>query len=149
MTDNEQFVQAAEAHMDMIFRLAYGYTKSHADADDVTQDVLLQLYRTDKAFSSDAHLKNWLIRVTVNRCKSLFRSPWRRRENLDDYAESLAFEAPESRELFEAVMSLDQKYRLPILLYYYEGYSTRETALLLGEASAPGSIGPGQSCGTI
>lgn len=90
--------------------------------------------QTDKAFESDAHLKNWLIRVTVNRCKMLFRSPWRRHEDIDDYAETLSFEQPRDGELFKAVMALDKKYRVPLLLFYYEGYSTAEIASMLSLA---------------
>ena len=121
----------AQRYMDTIFRIAYSYLRSQADADDVTQDVLIQLYKTDTAFESDDHLKHWLIRVTVNRCKNIFRSPWRKVEDIADYENSLTFEAPEHRELFDAVMVLDKRYRLPVLLYYYEGYSQKEIAGLL------------------
>ena len=130
MTD-QQFVPLAQRYMDTIFRIAYSYLRSQADADDVTQDVLIQLYKTDTAFENDDHLKHWLIRVTVNRCKNIFRSPWRKVEDIADYENSLTFEAPEHRELFDAVMALDKRYRLPVLLYYYEGYSQKEIAGLL------------------
>lgn len=109
MFSNEAFAQNAEKYMDTVFRVAYGWLKNPDDANDVTQDVLIELYKTDKAFESDAHLKNWLIRVTVNRCKMLFRSPWRRHEDIDDYAETLSFEQPRDGELFKAVMALDKK----------------------------------------
>lgn len=72
MFSNEAFAQNAEKYMDTVFRVAYGWLKNPDDANEVTQDVLIELYKTDKAFESDAHLKNWLIRVTVNRCKMLF-----------------------------------------------------------------------------
>jgi RNA polymerase sigma-70 factor (ECF subfamily) len=130
MTD-ERFDAAARQWMDTVFRLAYSYTKNREDADDVTQEVLLKLYREEKEFSSEEHLRNWLIRVTLNACKSLFRSPWRRRESLEDYAQTLGFEQPEQSGLFLAVMSLERKYRLPLLLYYYFGYSVREIGTLL------------------
>lgn len=135
MFSNEAFAQNAEKYMDTVFRVAYGWLKNPDDANDVTQDVLIELYKTDKAFESDAHLKNWLIRVTVNRCKMLFRSPWRRHEDIDDYAETLSFEQPRDGELFKAVMALDKKYRVPLLLFYYEGYSTAEAALVLALGS--------------
>lgn len=109
MFSNEAFAQNAEKYMDTVFRVAYGWLKNPDDANDVTQDVLIELYKTDKAFESDAHLKNWLIRVTVNRCKMLFRSPWRRHEDIDDYAETLSFGQPQDGELFKAVMALDKK----------------------------------------
>lgn len=131
MTD-EQFTPLAERYMDTVFRVAYSYLRCRDDADDVTQDVLIQLYKEDKAFESDAHVKNWLIRVTVNRCKNVLRAPWHKAEDIADYENTLVFEQPQYRELFDAVMSLDRRYRLPVLLYYYEGYRQREIAGLLG-----------------
>ena len=73
----EEFTAFAEKYMDTIYRVAYSWTKNSDDANDVTQDVLLQLYKTTKEFTSDSHLKNWLIKVTANQCKMLFRSPRR------------------------------------------------------------------------
>ena len=136
MTD-EQFTPLAERYMDTVFRVAYSYLRCRDDADDVTQDVLIQLYRQDKAFESDAHVKNWLIRVTVNRCKNVLRAPWHKAEDIADYENTLTFEAPECRELFDAVMSLDRRYRLragrPLPEEdYYEGYRQKEIAGLLG-----------------
>ena len=128
----QQFSPLAERYMDTVFRVAYSYLRSPADADDVTQDVLIQLYKEDKAFESDAHVKNWLIHVTVNRCKNVLRAPWHKAEDIADYENTLVFEQPQYRELFDAVMSLDRRYRLPVLLYYYEGYRQREIAALLG-----------------
>ena len=132
MLSEEQFTSLAKTHMDMIFRLAFGYLKSRADADDVTQTVLLRLYKTDKAFESDAHVKHWLLRVTVNECRKLWRSPWRRTEDFDAYAETLVFDEPRYAGLFEAVMALDTKCRAAVVLHYYEGYSIAEIAALLG-----------------
>ena len=47
------------------------------------------------------------------------------------YAETLGFEREDYRELFEAVMGLEKKYRVPLILYYYEGHSTSEIASIL------------------
>lgn len=128
---NEEFANVAKKYMDTIYRVAYSWLKNSDDANDVTQDVLVQLYKTSKEFESDAHLKNWLIRVTVNQCKMIFRSPWNKTENIDDYAETLGFEKEDYRYLFDAVMRLDKKYRVPLMLFYYEGYSTSEISSIL------------------
>ena len=117
--------------MDTVFRLAFSYLKSQADADDVTQNVLLKLYRSDRVFESEDHIRNWLIRVTINECHSAFRSPWRKTESIDDYVNSLVMPTREHSELLEAVMSLPRKYRVAIYLFYYEGYTTAELAALL------------------
>ena len=129
---NEEFEVFAEKYMDTIYRVAYSWTKNSDDANDVTQDVLIQLFKTNKKFESDSHLKNWLIRITVNQCKMLFRSPWSKMEDIDEYANTLGFEEESHLDFFQAVMNLDKKYRVPILLFYYEGYSTAEIASILG-----------------
>lgn len=127
----EEFTAFAAKYMDTIYRVAYSWTKNPDDANDVTQDVLIQLYKTTREFESDSHLKNWLIRVTVNQCKMLFRSPWNKIEDIGEYADTLGFEEESHLALFQAVMDLDKKYRVPILLFYYEGYSTAEIAAIL------------------
>lgn len=128
----EEFTAFAEKYMDTIYRVAYSWTKNSDDANDVTQDVLIQLYKTTKEFESDSHVKNWLIKVTVNQCKMLFRSTWSKIEDIGEYADTLGFEEKSHLDLFRAVMNLDKKYRVPLLLFYYEGYSTAEIASILG-----------------
>ncbi len=136
MFTKQQFERLAEAHMDGIFRLAYSYLGSGAEADDVTQNTLLKLYLTGKRFESEAHVKNWLYRVAANECKRALLSPWRHTEDIADYAERLASVPPERSELFYAVMELPAKYRAVIHLHYYEDYTTGEIAGILGVPGA-------------
>ena len=131
MFTDEQFTCLAKKYIDTVFRIALNYLKSGTDADDVTQNVFLKLWKEKKPFSGEEHIRNWLIRVTINECKTLLRSPWRNAENIDDYARTLQFETQEHSELFYAVMKLPMKYRMPIYFYYYEGYSTEEIASIL------------------
>ena len=131
MRDHEEFTRLARMYADTVYRVAYGCLRSPPDAEDVTQNVLLKLYRREEAFESDEHVKHWLIRVTVNECRRVFRAPWRRETPLDSLAETLSFETPEHSELFYAVMGLPKKYRIVLLLYYYADYSTGEVAGLL------------------
>ena len=131
MFTDEQFTAYAQMYMDTIFRVAFNYLKSRTDADDITQNVLIKLYRAKKTFESDVHIKHWLIRVTINECKHALLSPWRRIEPIEDHIKSLCFEAPEQSDLFEKVMKLPKKYRVVVYLYYYEDYSTEEIAKTL------------------
>ena len=131
MFTHEQFNALAQIHMDSVYRLAFSYLKCRADADDVTQNVFISLYKTDKAFESEAHIKHWLIRVTVNECKKVWRSPWRRTEDLEEYANSMPFVETRHSDLFQSIMALDKKYRTVIVLYYCEGYSISEIAQIL------------------
>lgn len=131
MLEHDEFSRLAGQYIHTVYRVAYGYLRSPPDAEDVTQNVLLKLWRTSKTFESDAHVRNWLIRVTVNECKKAVLSPRRRELPIEDVAETLRFETPEHSALFYEVMALPKKYRVPLLLYYYEDYSTAEIARLL------------------
>ena len=131
MLTEKEFCAYAEKYIDTVYRVAFSMLKNPHDADDVTQDTFLKLYTSSGKFQSDAHVKNWLIKVSVNSCKNFFRAKWRNSENIDDYAERQRFESQEESELFCAVNALEQKYRIVVHLYYFEGYSTKEIAQLL------------------
>ncbi|MBQ2287903.1 MAG: sigma-70 family RNA polymerase sigma factor [Lachnospiraceae bacterium] len=128
----EEFEKIAEKYMDTIYRVAYSWMKNQHDANDVTQIVLLKFYKTTKSFESDDHIKNWLIKVTVNECKMIFRSPWSKTEDITDYAQTLGFEEEQHYDLFQAVMKLDKKYSVLLMLFYYDGYSTKEISAMIG-----------------
>ena len=137
MMNQDTFSALADQYMDMVYRVAYHALRSPHDADDVTQEVFLRLLRAGPAFESETHAKHWLIRVTLNESKRLLCSPWRRHTApLADYEASLSWETPEQEDLFQAVMNLPRKYRLPLYLYYYEGYPTADIARMLGVAPA-------------
>lgn len=126
MMNAEQFTCYAESYIDTVFRVAFNYIKSAADAEDITQNVFLKLLKADKPFVSEEHVKRWLIRVAINECKNLTKARWWRQESYEDYAGAIAFDNPAHSDLFYAVLELPKKYRLPIYLHYYEEYSTQE-----------------------
>ncbi len=129
----EEFSGYARQYGDTLFRVALNACRNAADAEDVTQTVLLKLYREKTAFESQEHVRRWLIRVAVNESRKLARSPWlKRRVPLEEYAGTVEFEAPEESELFLQVMALPKKYRVPLYLYYYEDYPVKEVAALCG-----------------
>lgn len=132
MLSNEQFTCLAEKYIDTVYRVAFNYLKSAVDAEDVTQNVFLKLLKEKKSFEGETHVKHWLIRVALNECKNVTRSRWWKAESFEDYAATLTFDEPGHSDLFHAVMDLPKKYRLPIYLHHYEGYSTEEVAGILG-----------------
>ena len=131
MLTKEEFTCLARKYMDTVFRVAMNYLKNKTDADDVTQNVLLKFYKSDVYFESEKHVKHWLIRVTLNECKNFLRFPWQKYASLEDYMETLEFTDTHSRDLFEEVMKLPEKYRIVIHLFYYEDYSIWEIASIL------------------
>ena len=121
-----------ERYCDNLFAVAFNVCKNAADADDIVQETFLEYYLTAKNFETEQHIRSWLIRVAINKAKNVNRSFWRQHKvSLEEYMETLVFETPEDEALFETVMSLPDKYRIVIHLYYYEDYSVHEIAKAL------------------
>lgn len=121
--------QIMNTYGNMVYRLAYSHTRSKADAEDLYQEVFLRYFQKRPRFDSEEHRKAWLLRVTVNRARSLVTSAWfRLRAPLEEWVP--AFE-PEERKLDEALRELNAKDRMLLHLYYYEELSVREIAGLL------------------
>lgn len=130
--ERTEFMDAVRQYQDMVYRVALHQMANSADAEDAVQEVFLRLYTCKTAFDGPEHLRFWLIRVTINYCKNELKSPWRRRRvALESLPDQPAFQAPEQRELYQAVMALPEKYRTVLDLFYYEELSTREIARLL------------------
>ena len=134
--DEGEFTRYVGLYKSAVFRVAYGYLRNHADADDVTQCVFVKLLRSERPFESDDHARCWLIRVTVNECTTVYRALRRRPENIDDYLDTLTAPAEEASDLLRHVMALPTRYRVVLYLHYYEGCSTEEVADLLGVPSS-------------
>ena len=134
--DQAEAERLVHTYSDLILRLSYTYLKSTHDAEDICQTVFLKLLTGGPAFDSPAHEKAWIIRATANACKDVLRSAFRQRTvALEAAASAAAPEAPDS-EVLEAVMELPENYREAVYLHYFEGYSIREIAALLGRSEA-------------
>jgi len=132
----EQFCTDVKTYRTMIYRLAFGYMGNYFDAEDISQEAFLRLYRYKKTFKDEEHKKAFLLRVTINLCKNLHKSAWfRKRTELDGSipAEPCPASLREDSEdaLREYILKLKPKLRIVVFLYYYEGYSVIETAKLL------------------
>lgn len=124
-----ELAAVAGRYRDMIYRVALHWCGHPQEAEDATQDTLLKLCATHRTFADEEHLKSWLIRVTINHCKSRLRAPWHtRRLPLEELPDTPVFDDPAQRELYDAVLALPQAYRIVLYLFYYEDMPTREIA---------------------
>jgi RNA polymerase sigma-70 factor (ECF subfamily) len=104
--------------------------KNKQDAEDVFQDVFLKYLDKRPDFADEGHERAWFLRVTINLCKSFWRGPWQKTVALGE--REPAARTDSGIELLDAVFRLSPKLRAVVHLYYYEGYSTREVAQMLG-----------------
>lgn len=127
--------QLITKHEHRLYRTALAVLGCREDAEDALQEVFIKTFQNPPDFQSEDHEKSWLIRVTVNQCRSMLRSLWHKLRS--PLPESLLAEYPaqsaSEQELLENVMELPWKYRVVIHLFYYEGYSIREISRLTGQ----------------
>ena len=137
MTDSE-FESFAGRYSDMIFRIALNILKNKEDSEDALQNTLIRFYRNSHKLSSEEHIKAWLIRVAQNESKRILRkNRGTAAPRVEWIGESFSDDL-EKKELFLALMSLDEKYSTALYLHYYEGYSCEEIAKLT--VSVPSTV---------
>ena len=99
--------------------LSYTYTKNIADAEDIAQDVFLQLVKSNKKFENEEHLRAWLFRIAINKSKNHLKSFWI--SHRSDFPTENTSIHEKDYDLIRSVLELEPKYRIPIHLFYYEG----------------------------
>lgn len=128
-----EITEAVRKYSDMVYRLAVVNTGNSSDVDDIFQNVFLKLFIHKNSIKSEEHLKAWLIRVTINECRTHMTAAWRRkRVSLDALPEMASEEKEDLSDVTQAVLGLPEKYREVIHLFYYEDLSVREIADDLG-----------------
>lgn len=134
MRSEEEVNRVIEEYADTVKRVCFLYLKNYADTEDIFQKVFLK-YALSSAVSENAeHEKAWFIRVTINECKDLLKSFFRKRTvPLEEAMQQMHIENSDHLEVMEAVLKLPEKYRNVIYLHYYEGYTAPQISKILSK----------------
>ena len=129
---DEEITSVYNRYVDTVYRVALMILKNREESEDATSTVFIKLMTVETSFESDDHLKAWLIVTTQNTCRDVLKNRWHsRRVDYDSIEEPSYLPDTFSKEIWEEIISLDEKYKLPIYLHYYEGYKTEEIAKML------------------
>ncbi|HBZ04011.1 MAG TPA: RNA polymerase subunit sigma-24 [Lachnospiraceae bacterium] len=134
-----EIIRLYDLYSDSVYRLAYSYTGSIQDSEDVVQELFLKLIQKN-IFISQGKEKSYLLTMTANACKDILKSA--KYKNAVPFEEAAADTAimnsyaEEDLELFNALKKLPEDYRATIHLHYYEGYKVREIAKMLKLSSS-------------
>ncbi len=134
--EESQAQRLVNRYADMILRISFSYLKQTYDAEDICQTVFLKYLTQEKQFTSAEHEKAWIIRTTVNACKDHVKSAFFRRTVPLEDAGTLSAPQPQDSVILDALKALPEKYRVPIYLYYYEDYTSREIGEILGKSES-------------
>ncbi len=128
--DMDAFVDLMEKHKTGLYKVAKSYLSSEEDVADVMQETVLSVYEHIQELKSVSYFKTWMTRILINHCKDLLRQ--QKRYLVSGQLPENTQEAPESdREFYRLVGELPEDYRAVFLLYYGEGFHTREIARIL------------------
>ena len=117
-----------------IVYFAFQIIGDREEAEDIAQDVFLQLIKSNKEFENEEHLRAWLFRIAINKSKNLLKSFWI--SHRSDFPTENTSIHEKDYDLILSVLELEPKYRIPIHLFYYEGYSIKEISAILHEKEA-------------
>ena len=132
MRSEQEANRAIERYADTVRRICMIHLKSHADTEDIFQNVFLKYVLSSTVFESEEHEKAWFIRVTINACRDLLKSFFRSRTvSLDTLLDQPADLDETDRTVLDAVLALPPKYRDVVYLHYYEGYTAPQIADML------------------
>jgi len=131
--DQAAFAALVEEHQSMVFSIAFHYLHDRSLAEDVAQEVFLELYQRLATIQSPAHLTFWLRRVAVHRSIDQGRKQvHRREEELDSIVEPAAARAASDTMLHDrlrqSLRALPEKQRMVVVLRYQEDMGPAEIA---------------------
>jgi RNA polymerase sigma factor (sigma-70 family) len=129
-----EFRELYDRQITRVYKLALVLLGSVADAEDVVQTVFLKIWEKNPKFHDADHETAWLLTTTRNQCRDLQKSYYRKhRTAIEDAPEkAVSFASNADNEIWQALQSLPEKYRVVLYLYYYEGYPVKELSVLLG-----------------
>lgn len=129
--NKKQFTtQVLEAEKSL-YHIAKSILRNDEDCADAMQNAVLHAYEKLHTLRNEKYFKTWLTRILINECNHIIRS----RKDLISYEDYFEMQEPTQQEdyseVFEAVMELDSAYRIPLVLFYVEGFSIREICRIL------------------
>lgn len=133
----DDYIRAVKRNNQRIYLIALSYLNNHYDAEDVMQSVFLKLWKTDKVFNGDEHIDKWLTITCVNKCKDHLRLHFVKNSvSLEEVKEFYTFDSTEKIDIFNSIMSLPQKERIVLHLFYFEDMQIDEIASLIKSNSS-------------
>lgn len=130
--DADAFAELMQRQMQSMYKTAWAMVGNDEDVADVIQETILTCYEKMGQLKTNAYFQTWMIRILINKCNDLLRK--RRRVQLTEEPVEIPVmeRAYENAEWKEVLMTLDEKYRVAVLLYYIEGLSTADISKILG-----------------
>jgi len=128
----DRFLEAVLAMRTKLYHVAMAILWNEQDAADAVQEAMLKGWKRRGSLRDEEAFGVWFTRILVNQCRDMQRRQIRNRRLLEEMKGTPRAEKAPDGTLFEAVHALPDELRLPVILYYFDGYSQKEAAEILG-----------------
>lgn len=129
--DADAFCRLMELETQNMYKIARAYLKNDEDTADAISDTILTCFEKLHTLQNNRYFKTWLIRILINKCKDMLQT----KSHIlytDRFPDAPVYvEDYETAEWNQMLAPLDEKYRSILLLYYLEGFNTREISEIL------------------
>jgi RNA polymerase sigma-70 factor (ECF subfamily) len=141
---SDEFRRLIETHQRMVFSIALRVTGDYATAEEVAQDVFLELHRSGERLAGEDHIRYWLRRVATHRAIDALRRQAQRPEvDADEWVEeqhaggdAAVSSAGLQARLDDLLRTLPEPMRVAVVLRYQEEMLPDEIARMLGQSVA-------------
>lgn len=130
-TENTYIEKQIETYGDMLFRISFVMLRNYADSEDAVQNTFLKYFSKAPWFRDEEHRKAWLITVCTNDCIDILRKRKSHHEVNLQQTKQFCREISDSG-IMEALMKVDEKYRIVLMLYYIDEYKIKDIAQIIG-----------------
>ncbi len=127
--DKQFFSEEVKAAERSLYRIARCYLNTDADAADAVQEALLRAWAKRDTLREPRFFRTWLNRIAINVCKDELKR--RKRVDAIEQIPEVSRAEPLQNEIRDAMLVIDAKYRVPLVLFYLDGYSVKEIAMVL------------------
>lgn len=138
--DKEAFIKLMEKYTQDMYKVAKYRLNSEEDIGDAIQETILAAYKNICVLKNTSYFKTWLIRILINKCNDIIANNKKVVYVEEYYEASISNEILDDKYSFEnsiafreIVKNLSELYRTVIVLYYVNGFNTREISEILNE----------------
>ena len=126
---HEEFGQRIVAMQDTLYRVSTSLLPRLCDREDAVQEAIAKAWQKQAKLRNESAMRAWVIRILINECYTLLRRS--SREAPSDTLPERETAQDAQPNLYRLFTALHEKYRLPMVLHYVEGYSLQDVAKML------------------
>jgi RNA polymerase sigma factor (sigma-70 family) len=134
--DKAAYAGLVHAYAGRVFAICFGMLGNRCDAEDMAQQTLLQGFTQIRRLRDSRRFGPWIARIARNLCLDAIRARRHTTTALPAVEDDRATDAEQQRQLEGALAGLSSDYRVPLLLFYFDGRGTQSIAEMLGITQA-------------